>query len=174
MPQKLTLNSLIDALRSQYAAEKDRICQEELQILGKKKIIEYQGGYPLLEQELTRHKYAGEGMSAGLYEPDADEARIADAIADMSFAQLKAVPALTADYPASSEEPLAFVMGVYTMAAILLRDKYSEKDFDRLFRHARENYNINLTSRAVRRLYDRNWPGKYRKETNFYPLGQPR
>ena len=82
MPQKLTLNSLIDALRSQYEAEKDRICQEELQILGKKKIIEYQGGYPLLEQELTRRKYAGEGMSAGLYEPDADEARIADAIAD--------------------------------------------------------------------------------------------
>ena len=102
---------------------------------------------------------------------EADDIDLADAIADLAFAQLHRKPIeRRAKSSGEYESGVAFVLGIYLVFALLLRGK-GVGDFDRFFSLARTNYYLNLGSRTIRQLYDKNWSAKYTPRHNLYPLG---
>lgn len=100
-----------------------------------------------------------------------DEAALCDAIADLAFAQIQRKPVIRKAKPAGEyENAVAFVLGVYTVFAILYNG-FTADDFTRLHRHSVTNFYLNHGSRQIRHLYDTGWHGKYAHRTIFYPLG---
>lgn len=101
----------------------------------------------------------------------ADETALADAVADLAFAQIHRKPVEHFAKPAGEyESAVAFVLGIYLVLAMLFNGLGAD-DFDRLFFHARTNYYLNIGSRTIRQLYDKNWAAKYTPRHNPYPLG---
>ena len=108
--------------------------------------------------------------SDGLYQC-ADEVALCDAIADLAFAQLQRKPVVKKAKPAGEyENAVAFVLGLYTVFAILYHG-FTAADFTRLHKHAVYNYYLNHGSRQIRHIYDTGWHGKYAHRIIFYPLG---
>jgi len=109
-------------------------------------------------------------FTAALYQT-ADEAALCDAIADLAFAQIQRKPVIKKAKPAGEyENAVAFVLGLYTVFAIL-HGGLTSGDFTRLHKRAVYNYYLNHGSRQIRHLYDTGWHGKYALRSIFYPLG---
>lgn len=120
-----------------------------------------------LNAEVTGKKYAGERYCMQLYMP-ASEPLLADAIADLAFAQAER---LTLSQPSSPqaddrERAMVYIVAVYTLFALTL---HGRSDFARLFLEAWENFNDLASARVIRKQYDKSWHSRY--DTLYYPLG---
>ena len=123
-----------------------------------------------LLKEVTAEAFKGGRYTDALYQCE-DEAALCDAIADLAFAQIQRKPVIKKAKPAGEyETAVAFVLGVYTVFAIL-HSGLSADDFTRLHKRAVYNYYLNHGSRQIRHVYDTGWHGKYAHRTIFYPLG---
>jgi hypothetical protein len=123
-----------------------------------------------LLKEVTVEAFKNGRFTAALYQT-ADEAALCDAIADLAFAQIQRKPVIKKAKPAGEyENAVAFVLGLYTVFAILHGGLTSD-DFTRLHKRAVYNYYLNHGSRQIRHLYDTGWHGKYALRSIFYPLG---
>ena len=122
---------------------------------------------PLLQAEVNGKKYAGERYCIQLYTA-ADDALLADAIADLSFAQSERLTLVTPSSPQADDRERAcvYVVAVYTLFALTLHDR---TDFAVLFLHAWANFNAFASARVIRKHYDRSWNSRY--DSLFYPLG---
>lgn len=122
---------------------------------------------PVLEKEAVARKYAGERYSAQLYAP-AEEALLADAIADLAFAQSMRITLVTPATPQADDRERAcvYIVAVYTLFALAL---HGRTDFAVLFLEAWDNFNAFASARTIRKHYDRSWNSRY--EGLFYPLG---
>ena len=122
---------------------------------------------PVLEKEVLERRHAGERYCQQLYQPSG-EALLADAIADLAFAQSQRLTLATPATPQADDRERAcvYITAVYTLFALSLHDR---KDFAVLFLEAWENFNQFASARTVRKHYDRSWNSRY--ETLFYPLG---
>lgn len=122
---------------------------------------------PALEQELSALKYAQERYCVQLYQP-ADEALLADAIADLAFAQAERLTLVTPSSPQADDRERAdvYIVAVYTLFALAL---HGRTDFAVLFLEAWDNFVQFASARTVRKHYDRSWSSRY--IDLFYPLG---
>ena len=122
---------------------------------------------PVLEKEVSARKYAGERYCAQLYQ-SADEALLADAIADLAFAQSLRLTLVTPATPQADDRERAcvYIVAVYTLFALALHQR---TDFAVLFLEAWANFNLYASARTVRRHYDRSWISRY--TSLFYTLG---
>lgn len=129
------------------------------------------GGYEEhILKEVTAEAFKGGRYMEALYQC-ADEAALCDAVADLAFAQIQRKPVIKKAKPAGEyENAVAFVLGLYTVFAIL-HSSLTSDDFTRLHRRAVYNYYLNHGSRQIRHLYDTGWHGKYALRMIFYPLG---
>ena len=121
----------------------------------------------MLDTEASAQKHALERYCVQLYKPGS-EALLADAIADLAFAQSQR---LTLAEPASPqaddrERACVYITAVYTLFALAL---HGRTDFAVLFLEAWANFNEFASARTVRMHYDRSWNSRY--EPLFYPLG---
>ncbi len=122
---------------------------------------------PVLDTETSALKHAAERYCVQLYKPSS-EALLADAIADLAFAQSQR---LTLSEPSSPqaddrERACVYITAVYTLFALAL---HGRTDFAVLFLEAWANFNEFASARTVRMHYDRSWNSRY--ESLFYPLG---
>jgi len=122
---------------------------------------------PILDAEISAQKHAVERYCVQLYKPSS-EALLADAIADLAFAQSQR---LTLAEPASPqaddrERACVYITAVYTLFALTLHNR---TDFAALFLQAWANFNEFASARTVRMHYDRSWQSRY--NSLFYPLG---
>ena len=121
-------------------------------------------------KEVSAEAFKGGRYTDALYQ-SADEAALCDAIADLAFAQIQRKPVIKKAKPAGEyENAVAFVLGLYTVFAIL-HSGLTADDFTRLHKRAVYNYYLNHGSRQIRHIYDTGWHGKYALRTIFYPLG---
>jgi len=122
---------------------------------------------PVLEKEAVVRKYAQERYSAQLYIP-AEEALLADAIADLAFAQSMRLTLVTPATPQADDRERAcvYIVAVYTLFALAL---HGRTDFAVLFLEAWDNFNTFASARTIRKHYDRSWTSRY--APLFYPLG---
>lgn len=122
---------------------------------------------PVLEKEMAARQYAGERYSAQLYAP-AEEALLADVIADLAFAQSMRLTLVTPATPQADDRERAcvYIVAVYTLFALAL---HGRTDFAVLFLEAWENFNAFASARTIRKHYDRSWHSRY--DGLFYPLG---
>ena len=121
----------------------------------------------VLDAEASAQKHAAERYCVQLYKPSS-EALLADAIADLAFAQSQR---LTLAEPASPqaddrERACVYITAVYTLFALAL---HGRTDFAVLFLEAWANFNEFASARTVRMHYDRSWQSRY--HSLFYPLG---
>lgn len=123
--------------------------------------------FPALNQELKAQKYALERYSAQFYAPS-EEARLADVIADVAFAQSERLTLVTPSSPQADDRERAcvYIVAVYTLFALALNGR---TDFAVLFLEAWANFNAFASARTIRKHYDRSWNSRY--EGLFYPLG---
>lgn len=121
---------------------------------------------PVLEKEVLARKYASQRYCVQLYTPS-EEALLADAIADLSFAQSMRLSLATPSSPQADDRERAcvYIVAVYTLFALALHDR---TDFAVLFLEAWANFNAYASARTVRRHYDRSWASRY--APLFYPL----
>lgn len=122
---------------------------------------------PVLEKEVSARSHAGERYCIQLYTPS-EEALLADAIADLAFAQSQRLTLATPATPQADDRERAcvYITAVYTLFALAL---HGRTDFAVLFLEAWENFNLFASARTVRKHYDRSWNSRY--EDLFYPLG---
>jgi hypothetical protein len=122
---------------------------------------------PVLEKEASARKHAGERYCVQLYAPS-EEALLADAIADLAFAQSQRLTLATPATPQADDRERAcvYITAVYTLFALSL---HGRTDFAVLFLEAWANFNAYASARTVRKHYDRSWNSRY--ESLFYPLG---
>lgn len=122
---------------------------------------------PVLEKEVSARSHAGERYCIQLYTPS-EEALLADAIADLAFAQSQRLTLATPATPQADDRERAcvYITAVYTLFALALHDR---TDFAVLFLEAWDNFNLFASARTVRKHYDRSWNSRY--EDLFYPLG---
>ena len=122
---------------------------------------------PALEKEASARKYAGQRYCAQLYAP-AEEALLADVIADLAFAQAMRLTLVTPSTPQADDRERAdvYIVAVYTLLALNL---HGRTDFAVLFLEAWANFVDFASARTVRRHYDRSWHSRY--QSLFYPLG---
>ena len=121
----------------------------------------------VLDAEASAQKHAAERYCVQLYKPSS-EALLADAIADLAFAQSQR---LTLAEPASPqaddrERACVYITAVYTLFALTLHNR---TDFAVIFLEAWANFNAFASARTVRMHYDCSWNSRY--EPLFYPLG---
>lgn len=123
--------------------------------------------FPAMETESSARKHAAERYCAQLYAPS-DEARLADVIADLTFAQAERLTLSTPASPQADDRERAcvYITAVYTLFALTLHNR---TDFAVLFLKAWTNFNDFASARTVRKHYDRSWHSRY--ESLFYPLG---
>lgn len=122
---------------------------------------------PVLDMEASALKHAAERYCVQLYKPSS-EALLADAIADLAFAQSQR---LTLSEPSSPqaddrERACVYITAVYTLFALTLHNR---TDFAVLFLEAWANFNEFASARTVRMHYDGSWQSRY--HPLFYPLG---
>ncbi|MBO5562931.1 MAG: hypothetical protein J5939_04375 [Bacteroidales bacterium] len=123
-----------------------------------------------LFKELAARSFRNGRYTKGLYSAE-DETVLCDTIADLAFAQIQRKPVIRKAKPAGEyESAVAFVLGLYTVFAILDSD-LTPQDFTRIHSHAVRNYYLNHGSRSIRCLYDPSWHAKYALRSIFYPLG---
>ncbi len=122
---------------------------------------------PALEKEAIARKYASERYCSQLYSP-AGEALLADAIADLAFAQAERLTLVTPSSPQADDRERAdvYIVAVYTLFALAL---HGRTDFAVLFLEAWANFVNFASARTVRKHYDRSWQSRY--NSLFYPLG---
>ena len=122
---------------------------------------------PALDKEVSARQFAKERYCAQLYQP-AEEALLADAIADLAFAQSQRLVLVTPATPQADDRERAcvYIVAVYTIFALTLHER---TDFAVLFLEAWANFNEFASARTVRMHYDRSWNSRY--EPLFYPLG---
>ena len=122
---------------------------------------------PVLEKEVSARQHAAERYCIQLYSPS-EEALLADAIADLAFAQSQRVTLTTPATPQADDRERAcvYITAVYTLFALALHQR---TDFAVLFLEAWANFNEFASARTVRKHYDRSWNSRY--ESLFYPLG---
>jgi len=122
---------------------------------------------PLLEKEVSARTCAGERYCAQFYAPS-EEALLADAIADLAFAQSQRLTLATPATPQADDRERAcvYITAVYTLFALTLHNR---TDFAILFLEAWANFNQFASARTVRMHYDRSWQSRY--NSLFYPLG---
>lgn len=122
---------------------------------------------PVLEKEVLARSHAGERYCIQLYTPS-EEALLADAIADLAFAQSQRLTLATPATPQADDRERAcvYITAVYTLFALAL---HGRTDFAVLFLEAWDNFNLFASARTVRKHYDRSWNSRY--EDLFYPLG---
>ncbi|MBR5063389.1 MAG: hypothetical protein IKX05_01595 [Bacteroidales bacterium] len=122
---------------------------------------------PVLEKEVSARSHAGERYCIQLYSPS-EEALLADAIADLAFAQSQRLTLATPATPQADDRERAcvYITAVYTLFALAL---HGRTDFAVLFLEAWDNFNLFASARTVREHYDRSWNSRY--EDLFYPLG---
>lgn len=122
---------------------------------------------PALEKEVSARGHAGERYCVQLYKP-AEEALLADAIADLAFAQSQRLTLATPATPQADDRERAcvYITAVYTLFALALHQR---TDFAVLFLEAWANFNEFASARTVRKHYDRSWQSRY--NPLFYPLG---
>ena len=122
---------------------------------------------PVLEKEVSARSHAGERYCIQLYTPS-EEALLADAIADLAFAQSQRLTLATPATPQADDRERAcvYITAVYTLFALTL---HGRTDFAVLFLEAWDNFNLFASARTVRKHYDRSWNSRY--EDLFYPLG---
>ena len=122
---------------------------------------------PALEKEVVARKYAGERYCSQLYAP-LEEALLADAIADLAFAQAEQLTLVTPSTPQADDRERAdvYIVAVYTLFALTLHER---TDFAVLFLEAWANFVAFASARTVRKHWDRSWNSRY--QSLFYPLG---
>ena len=122
---------------------------------------------PALEKEVSARRHAGERYCIQLYQP-AEEALLADAIADLAFAQSMRLTLATPATPQADDRERAcgYITAVYTLFALALHQR---TDFAVLFLEAWANFNLYASALTVRKHYDRSWHSRY--QDLFYPLG---
>ncbi|MCR4569628.1 MAG: hypothetical protein K5661_04425 [Bacteroidales bacterium] len=122
---------------------------------------------PVLGKEVSTRSHAGERYCIQLYTPS-EEALLADAIADLAFAQSQRLTLATPATPQADDRERAcvYITAVYTLFALAL---HGRTDFAVLFLEAWDNFNLFASARTVRKHYDRSWNSRY--EDLFYPLG---
>ena len=122
---------------------------------------------PSLDAEATARKYSRERYCLQLYAPT-HEALLADAIADLAFAQAERLTLVTPSNPQADdrERAMVYIVAVYTLFALTLHDR---KDFAVLFLEAWANFNDFASARLIRKHYDRSWHSRY--DSLYYPLG---
>ena len=98
----------------------------------------------------------------------AEEALLADAIADLSFAQSERLILVTPSNPQADdrERAMVYIVAVYTLFSLAL---HGRTDFAVLFLEAWANFNAFASARVIRKHYDRSWHSRY--DGLFYPLG---
>ena len=122
---------------------------------------------PVLEKEVSARSHAGERYCIQLYTPS-EEALLADAIADLAFAQSQRLTLATPATPQADDRERAcvYITAVYTLFALAL---HGRTDFAVLFLEAWDNFNLFASARTVRKHYDRSWNSRY--DSLYYPLG---
>ena len=122
---------------------------------------------PALEKESVTKKYAAERYCCQLYAPET-EAILADAIADLAFAQAERLTLVTPSSPQADDRERAdvYIVAVYTLFALTL---HGRTDFAVLFLEAWANFVDFASARTVRKHWDRSWNSRY--QSLFYPLG---
>ena len=120
-----------------------------------------------LDKEVIDRKYASERYCRQLYSP-ADEATLADVIADLAFAQAERLTLVTPSTPQADDRERAdvYIVAVYTLFALSL---HGRTDFAVLFLESWANFVDYASARTVRKHYDRSWHSRY--SNLFYPLG---
>ena len=121
----------------------------------------------VLEKEAERRKFAGERYCRQLYAPS-EEALLADAVADLAFAQAERLTLVTPSTPQADDRERAdvYIVAVYTLFALAL---HGRTDFAVLFLEAWDNFVQFASARTVRKKWDRSWQSRY--APLFYPLG---
>ena len=123
--------------------------------------------YPELEKEASAQSCAAQRYCAQLYAPS-EEALLADAIADLAFAQAEHLTLVTPSNPQADdrERAMVYIVAVYTLFALML---HGRTDFAVLFLEAWDNFNEFASARVIRKHYDRSWNSRY--DSLYYPLG---
>ena len=122
---------------------------------------------PALDREASARVHGPQRYCVQLYTP-AEEALLADAIADIAFAQSHRLTLATPATPQADDRERAcvYIVAVYTLFALQL---HGRTDFAVLFLEAWANFNQFASARTVRMHYDRSWGSRY--APLFYPLG---
>jgi len=122
---------------------------------------------PVMDKEVSARIFATERYCVQLYKPS-EEALLADAIADLAFAQAERLTLVTPSSPQADDRERAdvYIVAVYTLFAITLHER---TDFAALFLEAWANFVQFASARQVRKHYDQSWNSRY--ESLFYPLG---
>ena len=122
---------------------------------------------PVMEKEIADRQCASLRYCAQLYTPS-EEALLADAIADLAFAQAERLTLVTPSNPQADdrERAMVYIVAVYTLFALTLHQR---TDFAVLFLEAWDNFNSFASARVIRKHYDCSWNSRY--DSLFYPLG---
>lgn len=120
-----------------------------------------------INTEAALQKHAGERYCIQLYTP-ASNPLLADAIADLAFAQAERLTLSEPSGPQADdrERAMVYIVAVYTLFALTLHNR---RDFAELFLEAWENFNALSGARIIRKQYDKSWHSRY--DSLFYPLG---
>lgn len=123
--------------------------------------------FPALQAEASAQKYASERYCVQLYAPS-EEALLADAVADLAFAQAERLTLVTPSTPQADDRERAdvYIVALYTLFALTL---HGRTDFAVLFLEAWDNFVQFASARTVRKKWDRSWQSRY--SPLFYPLG---
>ncbi len=123
--------------------------------------------FPVLDEEVSARSFAKERYCIQLYTPG-EEALLADAIADIAFAQAERLTLVTPSSPQADDRERAdvYIVAVYTLFALAL---HGRTDFAVLFLEAWANFVQFASARTVRKKWDRSWQSRY--SPLFYPLG---
>ena len=122
---------------------------------------------PVLDAEAAARKFAQERYARQLYKPDGN-ALLADAIADLAFAQAERLTLVAPSSPQADdrERAMVYIVAVYTLFALTL---HGRTDFAALFLEAWDNFNSFASARVIRKHYDCSWNSRY--DSLFSPLG---
>ena len=117
--------------------------------------------------EAAARRCAEERYCRQLYRPDSNPL-LADAIADLAFAQSERLTLAEPENPQADdrERAMVYIVAVYTLFALSL---HGRTDFAALFLEAWANFNMLASARVIRRRYDKSWHSRY--NSLFYPLG---
>lgn len=123
--------------------------------------------FDALDAEVSALKFAEQRYCVQLYHPS-EEALLADAVADLAFAQAERLTLVTPSSPQADDRERAdvYIVAVYTLFALALHDRL---DFAVLFLEAWDNFVQFASARTVRKKWDSSWQSRY--SPLFYPLG---
>lgn len=128
-----------------------------------------QNPVPAMDAEAKERRFADGRYTRALYS-SSDRAALADAIADLAFAQIQRCKVIVPPYTDEYELLSTFVCSVYADAAVRINQLPPQEEA-RLQQMAMDNYFELLSSRTVRMHLDKSWQSKYAPRTTFYPLG---